>query len=97
MGHAHFEALTEDRREAAHAALRQVLGAVPVDAVTPLSGGITTASVFRIDAGARSYVLRVEGVPSPLPIRINTSRYGSPPKPASLRVSTTPTKPAALQ
>jgi hypothetical protein len=66
MGHAHFDALPDDRRDATHAALRHVLGTVPVDAVTPLSGGITTAAVFRIDAGKQSYVLRVEGVPSPL-------------------------------
>ena len=66
MGHAHFDALPEDRREAAHAALRRAVGAVPVDTVTPLAGGATTASVFRIDAGGRRYVLRVEGTPSPL-------------------------------
>jgi aminoglycoside phosphotransferase (APT) family kinase protein len=66
MGHAHFDGLTEDRREATHAALRHVLGAVPIDAVTRLAGGITTAAVFRIDAGGRSYVLRIEGTPSPL-------------------------------
>jgi Phosphotransferase enzyme family len=66
MGHAHFDALPDDRREAAHAALRHVLGAVPVDGVTPLAGGFTTAAVFRIEAGGRRYVLRVEGTPSPL-------------------------------
>ena len=66
MGHAHFDALPEDRRQSAHAALRHVLGSVPIDAVTPLAGGATTAAVFRIDAGKRSYVLRVEGTPSPL-------------------------------
>lgn len=66
MGHAHFDALPDERREAAHTALRHVLGAVPVDMVTSLSGGITTAAVFRIDAGKHSYVLRVEGTPSPL-------------------------------
>ena len=66
MGHAQFDALPEDRREAAHAALRHVLGAVPIDAATPLAGGITTAAVFRIDAGVHRYVLRVEGIPSPM-------------------------------
>jgi predicted Ser/Thr protein kinase len=66
MGHAHFDALPDERREAAHAALRHVLGTVPVDGVTPLAGGFTTAAVFRIDAGGRRYVLRVEGRPSPL-------------------------------
>jgi aminoglycoside phosphotransferase (APT) family kinase protein len=66
MGQAHFDELSDIKREAAHAALRHVLGAVPVDAVTRLTGGVTTASVFRIEAGKRRYVLRVEGVPSPL-------------------------------
>jgi aminoglycoside phosphotransferase (APT) family kinase protein len=66
MGHAHFDALADGSREAAHAALRQVLGAVPVDRVTPLGGGATSAAVFRIGAGGRHYVLRIEGAPSPL-------------------------------
>ena len=66
MGHAHFDALSESGREAAQTALRHVLGTVPVDAVTPLGGGFTSAAVFRIEAGGRRYVLRVEGTPSPL-------------------------------
>jgi hypothetical protein len=66
MGHAHFDALSDERREAAHAALRHVLGTHPVDAVTRLTGGATTAAVFRVEAGARRYVLRIEGTPSPL-------------------------------
>jgi aminoglycoside phosphotransferase (APT) family kinase protein len=66
MGHAHFDALPDQQRGAAHAALRHVLGTVPVDGVTPLAGGFTTAAVFRIKAGGRRYVLRVEGTPSPL-------------------------------
>jgi hypothetical protein len=66
MGNAHFDALTDAQREAAQAALRCVFGTVPIDAVTRLSGGITTAAVYRIDAGGRRYVLRVEGTPSPL-------------------------------
>src|SRR6185437_7560679 len=66
MGNAHFDALPEDRREAALAALRCVLGPVPVEAAVPLTGGITTAAVFRIEAGKHRYLLRVEGKPSPL-------------------------------
>ena len=66
MGHAHFDALPDQQRDAAHAALRHVLGTVPVDGVTALAGGFTTASVFRIEAGARAYVLRAEGRASPL-------------------------------
>ncbi len=61
------------------AALRHVLGAVPVDAATPLAGGITTAAVFRIDAGAHRYVLRVEGTPSPMrnPYQYQSMRIAS--------------------
>jgi aminoglycoside phosphotransferase (APT) family kinase protein len=66
MGHAHFDALADQQRDAARAALRHVLGTVPVDAVVPMAGGFTTAAVFRIEAGGRRYVLRVEGTPSPL-------------------------------
>jgi aminoglycoside phosphotransferase (APT) family kinase protein len=66
MGHAHFDELSESQREAAQTALRHVLGTVPVDAVTPLAGGFTTTAVFRIEAGGRRYVLRVEGRPGPL-------------------------------
>jgi aminoglycoside phosphotransferase (APT) family kinase protein len=66
MGHAHFDQLSESQREATQTALRHVLGTVPVDAVTRLAGGFTTAAVFRIEAGGRRYVLRVEGTPSPL-------------------------------
>jgi aminoglycoside phosphotransferase (APT) family kinase protein len=66
MGKAHFEALGEDRRDAALRALHCVLGPASVEAAVPLTGGITTAAVFRIDAGKRRYLLRVEGTPSPL-------------------------------
>ncbi len=66
MGHAQFDALSESQHEAAQTALRHVVGTVPVDAVTPLGGGFTSAAVFRIEAGGRRYVLRIEGTPSPL-------------------------------
>jgi aminoglycoside phosphotransferase (APT) family kinase protein len=66
MGNAHFDTLPEARREAASVALRNVLGSVPIDAVTPLKGGATAAAILRIDAGTRHYLMRVEGPPSPL-------------------------------
>jgi aminoglycoside phosphotransferase (APT) family kinase protein len=79
MGHAHFDELTDSQRQAAQAALRHVLGAVPIDAATRLSGGITTAAVFRIEAGAHRYVLRVEGAPSPMrnPYQYQSMRIAS--------------------
>lgn len=61
-----LDSLAEPQREAAHAALRGVLGATPIDAIAPVSGGATAAAIFRIDAGVRSYLLRIEGPASPL-------------------------------
>ena len=61
-----LDGLSEAQRDAAHAALRNVLGSTPIDAIAPVSGGTTTAAVFRIDAAGRSYLLRVEGQPSPM-------------------------------
>ena len=66
MGNAHFDALPEDRRQAALGALRRAVGSVPIDAAIRLTDGVTTAAVFRVDAGGHRYVLRVEGTPSPL-------------------------------
>lgn len=61
-----FADLTEAQRDAAQAALRHVLGSTPIEAIAPVSGGTTAAAVFRIDAAGKSWVLRVEGQPSPL-------------------------------
>jgi hypothetical protein len=66
MGNAHFEGLSAEQRDAADAALRRVLGPVPLDAVTRLAGGATAAAILRIDAGGRRYLLRIEGPASPL-------------------------------
>jgi aminoglycoside phosphotransferase (APT) family kinase protein len=74
MDNAQFEALSESQRDAAHEALGRVLGSVPVDAVSPLSGGATAAAIFRVDAGGRRYLLRIEGPASPLR---NTHQYVS--------------------
>ncbi|MGY3690754.1 aminoglycoside phosphotransferase (APT) family kinase protein [Bradyrhizobium sp. USDA 3240] len=54
------------QRETAHAALREVIGTAAIDAITSISGGATSARLFRIDAGGKNYLLRIEGVPSPL-------------------------------
>lgn len=66
MGNGHFELLSTEQRDAAHAALGRALGTIPIDRVTRLSGGATTAAIFRVDAGGRRYLLRIEGPPSPL-------------------------------
>ena len=54
------------QRETICAALKAAFGATPIDAITPIAGGASGASVFRVDVRGRRYVLRLEGVPSPL-------------------------------
>lgn len=61
-----FDTLPPTLRDAARAALADVIGAAPVDAVAPVSGGMTAARLFRIDAGGHQYLLRLEGTVSPL-------------------------------
>ena len=61
-----FAVLPEARREIVRQALVAAFGKVPVDAITPLAGGATSAMPCRVDIGGRRYLLRVEGVPSPL-------------------------------
>jgi aminoglycoside phosphotransferase (APT) family kinase protein len=66
MGTDYLDTLSATQREAAHSALACVLGSIPLSAVIPVSGGATAATVLRIEAGGRSYLLRMEGTPSPL-------------------------------
>src|SRR5450830_1025544 len=61
-----FDALSAAQREIVRAALVAALGAAPIGAITPITGGATSASVFRVEAGGRRYLLRMEGAPSPL-------------------------------
>src|ERR1700675_4604527 len=61
-----FDALAAASRETARAALSAAFGATQIGAVAPIAGGATSGSVFRVDAGGRRYVLRVEGEPGPL-------------------------------
>src|SRR5882757_144676 len=61
-----LDTLPEAERDAARSALRDLLGAARIEAVTAVSGGATAAQLFRIDAGGRHYLLRIEGPPSPL-------------------------------
>jgi aminoglycoside phosphotransferase (APT) family kinase protein len=61
-----FDTLSGEQREAVHSALVAAFGFDSVGAVTPVEGGITTASTFRLEVRGRHYLLRVEGEPSPL-------------------------------
>jgi aminoglycoside phosphotransferase (APT) family kinase protein len=61
-----FDGLPAAHREAARSALVAAFGSAPIGAITPITGGATSASVFRVEAGGRRYLLRMEGAPSPL-------------------------------
>src|SRR6266849_10687202 len=66
MSQTHFDGLSAEQREHARSALVGAFGRAPIDAITSITGGASTASTFRVDTGGRRYVLRVEGEPSPL-------------------------------
>jgi len=66
MGTTDFDTLPPSQRDAARAALADVIGAAPVDAVVPVTGGMTAARLFRIDSGGHQYLLRLEGTVGPL-------------------------------
>jgi len=53
-------------REVVRAALIAVLGAAPVDAIKPISAGISAGMILRVESHARCYLVRVEGPRSPL-------------------------------
>src|SRR5260370_3898546 len=59
-------AVAAAQRETARAALMAALGSAPIGAITPMTGGVTSASVCRVEVGGRRLVLRIEGEPSPL-------------------------------
>lgn len=66
MSHDCFDALPAARRDSVRSALAIAFGSDSVGAITPVAGGITTASTFRLEARGRRYLLRAEGEPSPL-------------------------------
>src|SRR3984893_15230472 len=61
-----FDAIPAAQRGTARAALIAALGSAPIGAITPMTGGVTSASVCRVEVGGRRLVLRIEGEPSPL-------------------------------
>ena len=56
-----FEAVPTAHRHAARLALANVLGGAPIAALTPVSGGASGASVFRVEGEGRRYLMRIEG------------------------------------
>jgi Phosphotransferase enzyme family len=61
-----FDAFSAAQRETARTALSAAFGATAIGAIAPMTGGVTSASVFRVEIGHRRYVMRIEGEPSPL-------------------------------
>jgi hypothetical protein len=61
-----FDTLPAERREHVRSALVAAFGSACLDAITPMTGGASTASTFRLEARGRRYLLRVDGEPSPL-------------------------------
>jgi aminoglycoside phosphotransferase (APT) family kinase protein len=61
-----FDAFPVSCRETMRAAFTAAFGSAPIDAVTPVSGGATSAFIFRIEVRGRHYLMRAEGLPSPL-------------------------------
>lgn len=59
-------AIPAARRGAARAAIAAVLGSAAIVDLRPVTGGVSGALVFLIEAGARRFVLRMEGPASPL-------------------------------
>jgi aminoglycoside phosphotransferase (APT) family kinase protein len=62
----HFAKLPEALRETAHAALTASFGALAIDDIRPVLGGVSGALVYRVTVGGRRYVLRMEGDVSPM-------------------------------
>jgi aminoglycoside phosphotransferase (APT) family kinase protein len=61
-----LDAFPVPQRETVRAALSAAVGSAAIGAVTPIAGGASGASAFRVEAGGRRYLLRAEGAPSPL-------------------------------
>jgi len=61
-----FEIVPAGHRETARTAVAAAFGASPVEAIVPVMGGVSGASVFRVEIRGRPYVMRIEGPASPL-------------------------------
>jgi len=62
----HFDAYSAEARKVARTALISAFGTTPIGAITAIAGGASGASTFRVEAGDRRYLLRMEGPASPL-------------------------------
>ena len=58
-------AIPEARRAVAQAALSDVCGRVGLESVAPVAGGASAASIYRVQARGRSWLLRLEALEGP--------------------------------
>jgi aminoglycoside phosphotransferase (APT) family kinase protein len=65
MSHA-FDTIPADRRDAVQTALTAAFGPTPIAPIQPVAGGASGALTFRIEAGGKPHLLRVEGRRTPL-------------------------------
>jgi aminoglycoside phosphotransferase (APT) family kinase protein len=61
-----LEGIPGAQGDVARQALKDAFGVRPIEAISPATGGITTALALRVQVDGRAYLLRVEGEPSPL-------------------------------
>ena len=54
------------QRDSVRSALAAAFGSTPIGAIVPITGGDSGALPFRVQAGGRSVLLRLEGPASPL-------------------------------
>jgi aminoglycoside phosphotransferase (APT) family kinase protein len=66
MSTALFDGVPVERRETAQSALASTFGSSAVDALQPIAGGASGALTYRVEAGGRSYLLRIETRRGPL-------------------------------
>ncbi len=59
-------AYPDEHSETIRSAIGAAFGSIPIDAITPITGGASGALTFRVEVRSRRYVVRLEGVPSPL-------------------------------
>ncbi len=63
---ASFESVPVERRDIARSSLAAAFGSLAVDALQPVAGGASGALTYRVEAGGKSYLLRLETRRSPL-------------------------------
>ena len=66
MGNDPFTAVPAARRDAARSAVTAVLDSAPVSGIRPVTGGVSGALVFLVEARTGRFLLRLEGPAGPL-------------------------------